>query len=58
MALPCATQNELDDAGATQLARNGCLVVAEGANMPATPGAVEVLRKAESAPRSSGERTR
>ncbi|SNC60086.1 glutamate dehydrogenase (NADP+) [Kytococcus aerolatus] len=46
VALPCATQNELDAEGAHHLARNGCQVVAEGANMPATPEAVEVLREA------------
>ena len=46
VALPCATQNELDADAARALAGNGCVVVAEGANMPATPGAVEVLREA------------
>jgi len=43
VALPCATQNELDEAGAGALVKNGCLVVAEGANMPTTPAGVEVL---------------
>ncbi|OFS16058.1 NADP-specific glutamate dehydrogenase [Kytococcus sp. HMSC28H12] len=43
LALPCATQNELDADGATALVRNGCLAVVEGANMPTTPDAVEVL---------------
>lgn len=46
VALPCATQNELDGAGARSLVDNGCLVVAEGANMPCTPEAVEVLAAA------------
>lgn len=46
IALPCATQNELDEAAATVLVRNGCSVVAEGANMPCTPGAVRVLTEA------------
>ena len=46
IALPCATQNELDEADAAALAANGCLVVAEGANMPTTPEAIDVLRAA------------
>ena len=41
IALPCATQNELDLAGAQALVKNGCYAVAEGANMPSTPEAVE-----------------
>ncbi|MFV0352036.1 MAG: NADP-specific glutamate dehydrogenase [Oscillospiraceae bacterium] len=41
IALPCATQNELNEADAKALAANGCKVVAEGANMPCTPEAVE-----------------
>jgi len=46
IALPCATQNELDSDEAKALVANGCLCVAEGANMPATPEAIEVfLRK-------------
>lgn len=45
VALPCATQNELDTADAKVLAANGVAVVAEGANMPCTPEAVEVLRE-------------
>ena len=40
IALPCATQNELDLKDAKQLLKNGCVVVAEGANMPATKDAV------------------
>lgn len=41
VALPCATQNELDIADAQKLVSNGCFAVAEGANMPSTPGAIE-----------------
>lgn len=44
VALPCATQNELDEAAATTLARSGVKAVAEGANMPCTPGAIKVFR--------------
>lgn len=43
IALPCATQNELDEKGAKALVANGCIAVAEGANMPSTPEAVEVF---------------
>jgi glutamate dehydrogenase (NADP+) len=43
IALPCATQNELDDAGAKILAKNGCKAVGEGANMPCTPEAADVF---------------
>ncbi|MGA8847037.1 MAG: NADP-specific glutamate dehydrogenase [Nocardioides sp.] len=43
IALPCATQNELNGKDAATLARNGCTIVAEGANMPCTPEAVDVL---------------
>ncbi|MFW6180356.1 MAG: NADP-specific glutamate dehydrogenase [Spirochaetota bacterium] len=43
IALPCAIQNELDEEGARALADNGCLCVAEGANMPCTLDAVDVL---------------
>lgn len=46
IALPCATQNELDEAEARVLVRNGCRIVAEGANMPTTPAAVRVLADA------------
>ena len=45
IALPCAVQNELDETDAQCLVDNGCLLVAEGANMPSTPGAVEILQK-------------
>ena len=44
LALPCATQNELDGHAAAKLAAHGCLAVVEGANMPSTPEAIEVLR--------------
>ncbi|MDK2799547.1 MAG: glutamate dehydrogenase [Clostridiales bacterium] len=43
IALPCATQNELDGEAAKTLVANGCIAVAEGANMPSTPEAVEVF---------------
>lgn len=46
IALPCATQNELDAAGARALLKNGCFAVAEGANMPSTPEAVELFHEA------------
>jgi glutamate dehydrogenase (NADP+) len=46
VALPCATQNELDEHGASALVANGCMAVAEGANMPATPAAVRVFKEA------------
>ncbi|MEV4645622.1 NADP-specific glutamate dehydrogenase [Saccharopolyspora sp. NPDC049357] len=43
IALPCATQNELDDEAALALVRNGVVAVGEGANMPTTPGALKVF---------------
>lgn len=43
VALPCATQNELDAEAAKTLLSNGCICVAEGANMPSTLGAVNVF---------------
>lgn len=43
IALPCATQNELDENDAKRLVANGCFAVGEGANMPCTPGAVRVF---------------
>ncbi len=46
VALPCATQNELDKDGAKALVKNGVIAVAEGANMPTTPEAVDVLHRA------------
>ncbi len=42
IALPCATQNEIDGESAAILAKNGCKVVSEGANMPSTPEAIDV----------------
>ncbi|WP_218184683.1 NADP-specific glutamate dehydrogenase [Nigerium massiliense] len=46
IALPCATQNELDENAAKTLIQNGCKLVAEGANMPCTPQATRALRSA------------
>jgi glutamate dehydrogenase (NADP+) len=43
IALPGATQNELDEKAAATLVKNGCIAVAEGANMPCTPGAAKVF---------------
>jgi len=43
IALPCATQNELDGQAAAKLVKNGCIAVAEGANMPSTPEAVKTF---------------
>jgi glutamate dehydrogenase (NADP+) len=45
LALPCATQNELDDKDAELLIKNGCLCVGEGANMPSTPEAIALFAK-------------
>ncbi|QIW16506.1 glutamate dehydrogenase [Pasteurellaceae bacterium RH1A] len=47
IALPCATQNELDGEDAKALLANGCVCVAEGANMPSTLAAVEVFTQAK-----------
>jgi glutamate dehydrogenase (NADP+) len=47
IALPCATQNELNKLEASQLVDNGCICVAEGANMPSTPEAVEIFLNAK-----------
>ena len=46
IALPCATQNELDEDDANTLIANGVRAVAEGANMPSTPGAIAAFQKA------------
>ncbi|MDA0945876.1 MAG: hypothetical protein RLZZ314_1262 [Bacteroidota bacterium] len=46
VALPCATQNELNGDEASALLANGCVCVAEGANMPSTPEAIEAFHKA------------
>jgi glutamate dehydrogenase (NADP+) len=43
IALPCATQNEIDVNDAKTLVKNGCICVGEGANMPSTPEAVDVF---------------
>lgn len=45
IALPCATQNELDGNDAQTLIDNGCFCVSEGANMPSTPEAIETFHK-------------
>jgi glutamate dehydrogenase (NADP+) len=47
VALPCATQNELNEEEAKSLVANGCICVAEGANMPTTPEAVIVFQNAK-----------
>ncbi|MFR5004388.1 MAG: NADP-specific glutamate dehydrogenase, partial [Bifidobacterium dentium] len=44
IALPCATQNEIDEESAKTLVANGCTVVCEGANMPSTPEAIAVYQ--------------
>jgi glutamate dehydrogenase (NADP+) len=45
IALPCATQNELNDQDAQNLVNNGCICICEGANMPCTPEAIEIIQK-------------
>lgn len=47
IALPCATQNELDGKEAAVLVKNGCFCVGEGANMPCTPDAITVFQQAK-----------
>lgn len=47
IALPCATQNELDEDDAKRLVENGCKCVAEGANMPSTAEAIKVFHQAK-----------
>ncbi|WP_142784355.1 NADP-specific glutamate dehydrogenase [Changchengzhania lutea] len=47
IALPCATQNELDEADAETLLKNGCFCVSEGANMPSTKEAITAFHKAK-----------
>lgn len=47
VAMPCATQNEVNEEDARTLVGNGCFVVSEGANMPSTPEAVEVFLNAK-----------
>jgi glutamate dehydrogenase/leucine dehydrogenase len=43
IALPCATQNEMNKEEAEELVKNGCICVSEGANMPLTPDAIDVV---------------
>ncbi|MCB2194831.1 MAG: NADP-specific glutamate dehydrogenase [Bacteroidetes bacterium] len=45
IALPCAIQNELNEEDAKQLVANGCICISEGANMPCTPEAIEVIQE-------------
>ena len=45
IALPCATQNELNGNDAKKLLNNGCICIVEGANMPCTPEAIELFKK-------------
>ena len=47
IAMPCATQNELNEEEAKTLLANGCICVAEGANMPCTPEAIEAFQSAK-----------
>ncbi|WP_396591370.1 NADP-specific glutamate dehydrogenase [Allomuricauda sp. R78024] len=47
VALPCATQNELNGDDAETLIKNGCIAVAEGANMPSTPEAIHAFHEAK-----------
>ncbi len=45
IALPCATQNELGKEDALTLVKNGCICICEGANMPSTPEAIEIIQE-------------
>ncbi len=45
IALPCATQNELNKEDAENLVKNGCICICEGANMPGTPEAIDIFHK-------------
>ena len=47
IALPCATQNELNEEAAKALVANGVIAIAEGANMPTTPEAIKVIQDAK-----------
>ena len=47
IAFPSATQNEIDEADAKTLVKNGCIAIGEGANMPTTPQGVKVFQKAK-----------
>ena len=46
IAIPCASQNEMDEEGAKTLIKNGAIAVFEGANMPLTPGAIAAVQEA------------
>ena len=46
IALPCATQNEIETADAENLVKGGCICIAEGANMPTTPEAIRIIQGA------------
>jgi len=45
IAMPCATQNEMNSDDAENIVSNGCICVCEGANMPCTPEAIEIIQK-------------
>jgi glutamate dehydrogenase (NADP+) len=47
IALPCATQNEINESDAKKLVKNGCTIVAEGANMPSTAAAIKIFHQAK-----------
>ena len=47
VALPCATQNEINDSDANELVKNGVLAVSEGANMPSDPGAINIFQSSK-----------
>ena len=47
IAFPSATQNEINEADAKALVKNGCMAIGEGANMPSTPEAIKVFQKAK-----------
>ena len=47
IALPCATQNELNEDDANALVQNGCICISEGANMPSTPEAIAIFQQAK-----------
>jgi glutamate dehydrogenase/leucine dehydrogenase len=47
VAMPCATQNEVNEDEARELVKNGCFVISEGANMPSSPEAIEVYQNAK-----------
>ncbi len=47
IALPCAIQNELDKEDAEKLISNGCMCISEGANMPCTPEAIDVIQNSD-----------